>query len=84
MQLMLAAAAMKDRGERYTAQASMAKLFAGQLFNRMTAGCLRMHGGMGFMDEMLISRYYRDSIGLSIGGDADEVMRDVIAKLEGY
>ena len=63
---------------------SMAKLYAGHMYNRMTAGCLRMHGGMGFMDEMLISRYYRDSIGLAIGGGADEVMRDVIAKLEGF
>ncbi|MBC8246105.1 MAG: acyl-CoA dehydrogenase family protein [Deltaproteobacteria bacterium] len=63
---------------------SMAKLFAGKMYHNMTADCLRMHGGMGFMDEMLISRYFRDSIGLAIGGGADEVMRDVIAKLEGY
>jgi citronellyl-CoA dehydrogenase len=39
---------------------------------------------MGYMSEMLISRYYRDARGLSIGGGADEVMREVIAKIEGY
>jgi citronellyl-CoA dehydrogenase len=37
---------------------------------------------MGFMNEALISRYYRDARGLSIGGGADEVMRDIIAKVE--
>jgi citronellyl-CoA dehydrogenase len=36
------------------------------------------------MDEMLISRYFRDARGLSIGGGADEVMREVICKLQGY
>lgn len=63
---------------------SMGKLYAGRIYNRMVAGCLRMHGGMGFMHETPVSKYYRDSIGLGIGGGADEVMRDVLAKLEGY
>lgn len=75
---------IKMAGLDATKHISMAKLYAGRLFNPMVAGCLRMHGGMGFMKEMLISRYYRDSIGLNIGGGADEVMRDVLAKLEGF
>jgi len=36
------------------------------------------------MNEMRVSRVYRDSRLLSIGGGASEVMSDVIAKLEGY
>ncbi|MBW1893220.1 MAG: hypothetical protein JRI91_05940 [Deltaproteobacteria bacterium] len=36
------------------------------------------------MNEMLISRYYRDARMMSVGGGADEVMLDVIAKMEGY
>ncbi len=75
---------IKMAGLDATKQISMAKLYAGRIFNPMVAGCLRMHGGMGFMKEMVISRYYRDSIGLNIGGGADEVMRDVLAKLEGF
>jgi citronellyl-CoA dehydrogenase len=43
-----------------------------------------MHGGMGYMKESIISRYYRDARGLSIGGGADEVMLGVIAKLENF
>ena len=41
------------------------------------------HGGLGYMKEMLISRYYRDARGLAIGGGADEVMREVIIRPEG-
>ena len=43
-----------------------------------------MFGGMGFMNEMPISRYYRDVRLISIGGGADEVMCDIIAKSKGY
>ncbi|MFO7964108.1 MAG: acyl-CoA dehydrogenase family protein [Desulfobacterales bacterium] len=75
---------IKTAGRDATREISMGKLFAGRIFNSIVAGCLRMHGGIGFMKETLISRYYRDSIGLSIGGGADEVMRDVIAKREGF
>jgi citronellyl-CoA dehydrogenase len=45
-------------------------------------GCLQMYGGLGFMEEMLIARYYRDAKLISIGGGADEVMREIIAKIE--
>ena len=55
-----------------------------QALMRVADGCLQMYGGLGFMSEMLISRYYRDARGLAIGGGADEVMRDVIARIEGY
>ncbi len=34
--------------------------------------CLQYWGGMGFMDETLVSRSYRDSRLASIGGGADE------------
>jgi citronellyl-CoA dehydrogenase len=36
------------------------------------------------MKESIISRYYRDARGLSIGGGADEVLRGVIAKVENF
>jgi len=75
---------MKEANLDATREISMAKLVAGQLIHKVADGCLQMHGGMGFMSEAIISRYYRDARGLSIGGGTDEVMRDVIAKLEGY
>jgi citronellyl-CoA dehydrogenase len=75
---------MKEAGLDATREISMGKLMVGQLFPKIVSGCLKMHGGMGFMSEMIISRYYRDACGLAIGGGADEVMRNIIAKLEGF
>ena len=75
---------MKAAGLDPTREISMGKLIAGQLLSKVADGCLQMHGGMGYMSEMIISRYYRDARGLSIGGGADEVMREVIARIEGY
>ncbi len=49
----------------------------------ITDGWLQMYGGMGFMNETLITRYYRDVRAASIAGGTDEIMREVIARLEG-
>jgi citronellyl-CoA dehydrogenase len=62
----------------------MGKLKVAHLVQEVIAGCMQMHGGMGFMNEMLISRYFRDSRVISVGGGANEVMCQVIAKMEGY
>lgn len=67
-----------------TREVSMGKLYAAQLVMRVADGCLQMFGGLGYMNETLISRYYRDARLLSIGAGADEVMREIIAKIEGY
>ena len=75
---------MKQAGLDATREISMGKLIAGRLLNKVADGCLQMHGGMGYMKESLISRYYRDARGLSIGGGADEVLRSVIAKIENF
>jgi citronellyl-CoA dehydrogenase len=70
-------------GEDITREASMAKLKAGRLAREVTDSCLQYYGGMGYMEETPISRAYRDSRLLSIGGGADEVMLSIICKLEG-
>ncbi len=75
---------LKAAGLDATREISMGKLFGSRMLRKVADGCLQMHGGMGFMNEMLISRYYRDARIVSIGAGADEVMSDVIAKLAGY
>ena len=75
---------MKMAGQDVSKEISMGKLVGGGLLSRVTDGCLQMYGGLGFMNEMWVSRAYRDARLLSIGGGASEVMSDVIAKLEGY
>jgi len=71
-------------GEGCTREVSMAKLAAGRIVRRVADACLQFHGGYGYTEEYPVSRYWRDSRLLSIGGGADEVMLQVIAKIEGY
>ncbi|MFQ5614621.1 MAG: acyl-CoA dehydrogenase family protein [Anaerolineae bacterium] len=70
-------------GEDVTRQASMAKLKAGRLARQVADTCIQFHGGMGYMEEYPLARYYRDSRLTSIGAGADEVMLGIIAKYEG-
>ena len=48
------------KGEDVTLQASMLKLKIGRLAREITDGCLQFWGGMGFTNEVYISRLYRD------------------------
>ncbi len=75
---------MKMSGMDVTKEISMGKLLGAQLLNKVCDGCLQMHGGMGYMQEMLISRMYRDSRIMAIGGGADEIMCEIISKMEGF
>jgi citronellyl-CoA dehydrogenase len=63
-----------------TLLASMAKLKATRLSRIVNDACLQYWGGMGFMNETPVSRRYRDGRLGSIGGGADEVMLQIIAK----
>jgi len=79
-QLTFAAAAKKDRGENYTLQASMAKLFASEMVNRVTARALQIHGGYGYTKEYPVERFYRDARVFTIYEGTSEIQRVVIAK----
>ena len=68
------------QGEDVTFLASMAKLTGGRLVREVADSCLQYYGGMGFMNETPISRFFRDSRLISIGGGADEIMLGIIAK----
>jgi citronellyl-CoA dehydrogenase len=65
-----------------TKLASMCKLKAGRLARDVADTCIQFFGGMGYMEETPISRYFRDARLTSIGGGADEIMLGIIAKLE--
>ncbi|HEX7967648.1 MAG TPA: acyl-CoA dehydrogenase family protein [Stellaceae bacterium] len=70
-------------GADITKLASMAKLTVGRLQREVADSCLQYYGGMGFMNETEITRFYRDGRLTSIGGGADEVMLAIICKLMG-
>ena len=78
-QLTFSAAAKKDRGEKYTMQASMAKLFASEMVNRVTADALQIHGGYGYTKDYPVERFYRDARVFTIYEGTSEIQRVVIA-----
>ncbi len=78
-QMMFSAAAMKDRGEKYTKEASMAKLFASEMVNRVTAKALQLHGGYGFTKDYPVERFYRDARVFTIYEGTSEIQRVVIS-----
>jgi citronellyl-CoA dehydrogenase len=69
-------------GEDVTREVSMAKLKAGRLVRQVADTCIQFHGGMGYMEDYPMARYFRDARLISIGGGADEIMLGIIAKYE--
>ena len=73
------AAAMKDRGENFTSAASMAKVFASEMANKVAYQALQIHGGYGYIKEFPVERYYRDARVLTLYEGTSEIQRRVIA-----
>ncbi len=73
-----------DAGDDVTRQATIAKLKAGRLVREVGDWCLQFHGGMGYVEENWPARFVRDNRIVGIGGGADEVMLQVLARLDGY
>ncbi len=72
----------KQTGERFTLEASMAKLFASETAMFVTHAAVQIHGGMGYSKELPIERYFRDAKITEIYEGTSEIQRLVIARLE--
>ena len=70
-----------DRKEAAVKEISMAKLFAGDLMQKVVYDCMQLHGGMGYVVETPVARAFRDARLLTIGGGTSEIMKEIIAKL---
>ena len=79
-QLTYRAARMKDQGVRCDLEAGMAKLFASDACQRASEAAVHIHGGYGYIKELPVERYYRDSILLQVGEGTNDIQRIVIAK----
>jgi citronellyl-CoA dehydrogenase len=73
-----------DAGTDITREATVGKLTAGRLMRDIADTALQIHGGLGYMEENWTSRFLRDVRLSSIGGGADEVMLQVLARLDGF
>lgn len=75
------AVGLYDRKVECTREITMAKLFVGQVVTKVADECLQAHGGWGYIEELDIARYWRDSRLLTIGGGTNEIMREILSKL---
>ncbi len=73
------AAARKDRGQRFTSEAAMAKLHASETCERVTSHALQIHGGYGYVKDYDVERHWRDGRITEIYEGTSEIQRLVIA-----
>ncbi len=76
----LDAAARLDRGERATAECSMAKCFASDAAVAHTAQAVQIHGGMGYIRGVEVERLYRDAKITQIYEGTNQIQRLIIAR----
>lgn len=74
------AAGLRQRGKPFTQAASMAKLFASEMANRVTYKAIQIFGGYGYSQEYPVERYYRDARVTTLYEGTSEIQRIVIAR----
>ncbi len=79
-QLTLHAAALKDAGEPCLTEASMAKLFASEMVEKVCTDAIQIHGGYGYLQDFPVERYYRDARACQIYEGTSEVQKLVISR----
>jgi alkylation response protein AidB-like acyl-CoA dehydrogenase len=72
----------KTSGERYTLEASMAKLFASETSMYVAHQAVQIYAGMGYSKELPIERYFRDAKITEIYEGTSEIQRLVISRNE--
>ena len=73
------AAWKNDSGQRFSMEASIAKLFASEMATRVTHKAIQIHGGNGYSQEYPVERMYRDARITEIYEGTSEIQRLVIA-----
>jgi len=79
-QLIWHAAALRDAGEPCIKEASMAKLFASEMAERVCSAALQIHGGYGYVTDFPVERIYRDVRVCQIYEGTSEIQRLVIGR----
>jgi butyryl-CoA dehydrogenase len=78
--MVLHAAALKDAGKPCLTEASMAKLFASEMAEKVCSDAIQIHGGYGYLSDYPVERIYRDVRICQIYEGTSEVQRLVIAR----
>ncbi|CEM02159.1 unnamed protein product [Vitrella brassicaformis CCMP3155] len=75
------AAALKEANMPFTAEAAMAKLYAGRVAERIASQCIEWLGGYGFTKDYAVEKFFRDSKIGSIYEGTSNIQLETIAKL---
>ncbi len=78
--LMQKAAYLKTKGEKFTKEASMAKLISSETAVMCANNAVQIHGGYGYITEYNVERYFRDAKICEIGEGTSEIQRIIIAR----
>jgi acyl-CoA dehydrogenase len=73
------AAWMTDQKMRVVKEAAIAKLFGSEVYNRIADVAVQIHGGVGYVSEYPIERYFRDARITKIYEGTSEIQRNIIA-----
>jgi acyl-CoA dehydrogenase len=82
--LMNEAVVRHRNGEMVAGLAAMAKNAATDMCSFVCHEAVQIHGGAGYMRDVVVERLYRDARLYPIGGGTREIMNEIIAKVEGY
>jgi butyryl-CoA dehydrogenase len=74
------ACTMYEAGMPSAKEAAIAKLFCTESAKRAADGAVQVFGGLGYMDETPVSRYYRDIRAATIAEGTSEVQKHIIAR----
>jgi len=80
-QLYLHAAQMRDQGLECAREASMAKLFASEMAERVASKAIQIHGGYGFLNDYPVEKIYRDVRVYQIYEGTSEVQKLLISRM---
>jgi acyl-CoA dehydrogenase len=70
---------MVDQGMNVVKEAAMAKLYGSEIYNRVADVAVQIHGGIGYIKEYPIERYYRDARITKIYEGTSEIQKNIIA-----
>ena len=80
-QLYLHAAQMRDQGLECAREASMAKLFASEMAERVASKAIQIHGGYGYLADYPVEKIYRDVRVYQIYEGTSEVQKMLISRM---
>lgn len=77
----LKAAWLKDINKEHSFEATVAKLYATEMVEKVASDAVQIHGGYGYMEEYPVSRYYQGAKLLQIVEGTSEIQRMIIGRM---